>query len=117
MVSEIIGSQATWGESRRYSSSTPAAEEAGRRAAWDSGGLTSNSPMTGAPPPLTAPAAAAPALVSALAAPERNLLAAPARAAEFMATFGAGVALFESAAAFLLSLHFSRSSTDSPALC
>ncbi len=67
--------------------------------------------------PLTAPAAAAPDLVSALAVPERNLLAAAARAAEFTATFGAGVVVLESVAAFLpFSLHFSRSSTNSRAL-
>src|ERR1019366_432085 len=55
--------------------------------------------------------------LAALEAAETNLLAAAARAAEFTATFGAGVVFLESVAAFLpFSLPFSRPSTSSRAL-
>ena len=153
--SDIIGSTATRGKCCSDSCSATAADKTGPCAAWDSEALTSNSPATSsisrapefelefklefvldtraAPPPVTAPAAAAEALVpaaggavrertgaSGLAVPEAaetNLLAAAARSTEFTATLGACVVFLESVAAFLpFSLHFSRSTTSSRAL-
>src|ERR1019366_3580239 len=47
--SDIIGSTATRGECRSVSCSTTAADKTGPCAAWDSGALTSKSPMSRAP--------------------------------------------------------------------